>query len=604
MLVTVGAGVACLLQVAPELVLGKSTHYRPALVIQVEASYPGANAATVAESVAVPVEQQVNGVENMLSMSSLCSDDGRYVLQVMFRERTDPSVAQVLVQNRVALADPVLPAAVQHGGMTVRKLPQQPIALVACTSPDNRYDSLYLHNYAVIQLKPELERLPGVAEVVVLGGSDPQMRITIDPDRLRAYGFSAKDVIELLSAPGCGIVGQRPGEGPAKPEEFENLILKATEEGEVLRLKDVARVELGSKASGATINGLPAVVMALYPLPGARPCEVSGGISGKLPELRSMAPNDLDIDVAFDFAPKMDPGSCPIHSAHLVIDADFPPAASATNNVVSLSQAADEMRNTPGVDKVVAVTEHPFALNRNQPCLIVQLSSSAEEREASQKLVGELRSRLQRIPDAAFRISVPSAKDGFPVYGFPIEFIVEDRGGEGQDMLLQQAQALVQNLQSGAEFTDVGLGLRMQPTMSIDIDRSRCVALGVEVGDVSQAVQLAQGSSAVNSINAFGRSWQVLVAADPQSRDQAAQLHALQVKNKEGQLVPLSSVATLRETNAPAAIERHNLYPAVRITANLVNGIGPQDGRMLCETEASMVLSPSFKLVWLNPTQR
>src|SRR5262249_42731153 len=232
--------------------------------------YPGANARTVRDTVAAPIEQQVSGVENMLYMSSQCTNDGAYTLTVTFKLGMDSDMAQVLVQNRVALAQPVIPDLVQRQGIGVKKMSPSVMMIVNLVSPDGSYDDIYLSNYATIQIKDELGRLPGVASVSFLGQRDYSMRAWLDPLKMASFGISANDVVKSINEQNlqvaAGAIGQQPVPAGQQfqltintlgrlitVEQFGDIIVKVTpgnnngEAAALVRLRDVARVELGSQ---------------------------------------------------------------------------------------------------------------------------------------------------------------------------------------------------------------------------------------------------------------------------------------------------------------------------------------------------------------------
>src|SRR5271165_2273835 len=182
--------------------------------VEVSASYPGADAQTVADTVAAPIEQQVNGVEGMMYMSSQCTNDGTYALTVTFKLGIDLNMAQVLVQNRVAMAQPILPDLVTRKGVSVKKKSPNVLMIVNLFSPDGSRDNLYLSNYATIQLRDELARLPGVGDITYLGQRDYSMRLWLEPDKMRRLGLSAGDVVAAIQAQNIQVAAGQIGQPP------------------------------------------------------------------------------------------------------------------------------------------------------------------------------------------------------------------------------------------------------------------------------------------------------------------------------------------------------------------------------------------------------
>ena len=231
--------------------------------VNVTCQYPGASAQVVAETIAAPIEQQVNGVENMMYMSSQCTNDGSYTLTVTFRNTVDLNLAQVLVQNRVALAMPNLPDVIKATGVMTKKQAPDILLAIGIYSPDGRYDQLYLSNYATIQLQPVIARLPGISDVRMFGQRDYSMRIWLDPDKLAARSMTAGDVVMALREQNLQVAAGQVGQSPTVPgqqtqitlttlgrlaeiKEFENVIIKTTPEGRIVR---VARRGLGRARS-------------------------------------------------------------------------------------------------------------------------------------------------------------------------------------------------------------------------------------------------------------------------------------------------------------------------------------------------------------------
>ncbi len=287
--------------------------------VTVTAVYPGANAQTLSDTVAQPIEDQINGVEGMQYMSSTCSADGTYTLTVTFEVGRDLDMCQVLVQNRVTQAEPKLPQEVTQQGITVEKKSTQFVLMAGLTSSDGQYDDLYLNNYATINLRDSLSRVPGVGEVDVLGVGDYSMRIWLDPEQLKHRRLSVEDVIGAIREQNvqvaAGIIGQPPVaedvpfqytvtcQGRLQTEEeFENIILRATSSGQTVYLKDVASVALGAKtyATDCRLNGEPASVIMIYQLPTANTVEVAERCRAVLDQLQSRFPKGVEYTICYD----------------------------------------------------------------------------------------------------------------------------------------------------------------------------------------------------------------------------------------------------------------------------------------------------------------
>ena len=288
--------------------------------IQVTANYPGANAKTVAETVATPIEQQINGVENMLYMSSQSTSDGNMTLNVTFKLGTNLDSAQVLVQNRVAIAVPTLPQDVQRIGVTTKKQSPDITMVVHLVSPDGTLDTLFTSNYALLQIRDELARLPGVGDVNVFGAREYAMRIWLDPEKISARGLTAQDVTQAIAEQNvqvaAGIVGAPPVPTNATAfqytvttqgrlsdvDEFENIVIKTGVNGQVTRVRDVARVELAAKdyTVASRLGGKPATAIGIFQLPGSNALETSDAVRAKMKELKARFPSGLDYQIQYD----------------------------------------------------------------------------------------------------------------------------------------------------------------------------------------------------------------------------------------------------------------------------------------------------------------
>ncbi|MBO4318319.1 MAG: efflux RND transporter permease subunit, partial [Mailhella sp.] len=287
--------------------------------IEVSATYDSATAETIAETVASPLEQEINGVDNMIYMQSVSSGSGSMTLNVYFAVGTDPDQATINVNNRVQQAKSSLPQEVQRQGVTVEKKSPSILQIVSITSPSNRYDTLFLSNYALLYVEDELKRLPGVGDVSAFGSRDYSMRIWLKPDRMAILGITTDDISNAISEQNSQVSTGRAGDYPMKDavsmtvqltakgrlstvEEFENIVLRASDTGDILRLKDVARVELGGKTYNVVSreNGIPSQPIAIFLSPGANALETAQLVKDKMDELSRSFPEGVAYTIPFD----------------------------------------------------------------------------------------------------------------------------------------------------------------------------------------------------------------------------------------------------------------------------------------------------------------
>ena len=288
--------------------------------ISVTTNYPGADAATVAATVATPIEQEINGVENMLYISSQCTNDGQMNMTVTFALGTDLDMAQVLVQNRVSIAVPKLPEEVRRQGVTTKKKSPSILLCVNLISPDDRYDQLYLSNFATIQVKDTLARVPGVGDVSMLGARDYGMRVWLDPEKLASRDMTATDVVRSLQEQNVQVAAGRLGQPPSPPgepfqltinaqgrlideDEFAAIVIKSEPTtGALTRVRDVARVELGAKnyEVGSYLDGKPSITMALFQLPGSNAVETADLIREAMEKLKTNFPPGVEYRIVYD----------------------------------------------------------------------------------------------------------------------------------------------------------------------------------------------------------------------------------------------------------------------------------------------------------------
>ncbi|SDG02897.1 efflux RND transporter permease subunit [Pseudomonas seleniipraecipitans] len=287
--------------------------------VVVTANFPGANPKVIGETVASPLEQAIVGVEGMLYMSSQANNDGRMTLTITFALGTNLDTAQVQVQNRVTRTMPTLPTEVQRLGVTVDKASPDMTMVVHLTSPDNTYDMLYLSNYAALNIKDELSRLDGVGDVRLFGLGDYSMRVWLDPDKVASRGLTATDVVNAIREQNRQVAAGSLGAPPAasdtsfqlsinaqgrlvSEEEFENIVIRAGENGEITRLKDIARIELGSEqyALRSLLNNQPAVAMPIFQRPGSNAIAISDAVRERMAELKQSFPQGVDYEIVYD----------------------------------------------------------------------------------------------------------------------------------------------------------------------------------------------------------------------------------------------------------------------------------------------------------------
>jgi HAE1 family hydrophobic/amphiphilic exporter-1 len=287
--------------------------------VSVSASYPGANAEVVAETVAAPIEQQVNGVEDMIYMSSTSASDGSYSLTVTFEVGTDLDFAQVLVQNRVNLAEANLPEEVTRQGVNTKKKSTSVILIISLSSPDGRYDDLFLGNYATLRLRDVLSRIDGVGDVTIFPQSDYAMRIWLNPRQLESRNLTTDDVLSAVREQNVQVAAGQIGQPPApvgqnfqytvnvlgrlsETEQFEDIIIKIGEDGGITRLGDIARIELGGKSYSVVskLNGATSASVIIYQLPGANALEIAEQVRSTMKELSTAFPEGMEYDIPYD----------------------------------------------------------------------------------------------------------------------------------------------------------------------------------------------------------------------------------------------------------------------------------------------------------------
>jgi hydrophobe/amphiphile efflux-1 (HAE1) family protein len=286
--------------------------------VVVTAQYPGASAQTISDTVAAPIEQQINGVEDMLYLYSQATSNGLLTITVTFKLGTDLDKAQVLVQNRVAIAQPQLPEEVQRNGVVTRKNSPDILMVVFMLSPDNTFDQLYISNYALLQVRDQLLRLDGIGDIQIFGARDYSMRLWLDPDKISNLGLTAGDVVAAIRAQNLQITGGQFASPPIAdrafqpnltftgrlkdPAQFEDIVVKAGQDGRIVRLRDVARIELGALdySTNSFLLRKTAVAMLVTQRPGSNALATAKGISDTMTKLKASFPKGLDYNIGYN----------------------------------------------------------------------------------------------------------------------------------------------------------------------------------------------------------------------------------------------------------------------------------------------------------------
>src|SRR5271170_4136938 len=287
--------------------------------IRIQTTYVGADAQTLAQSVATPIEEQMSGVDNMNYMYSVSANNGVMRMGVNFDVKTDPNIDQVLAQLRENQAASQLPASVQQYGVTLLKSPSSPMMLIAITSPNGTHDATFLANYAYINLVDQITQLKGISNINVFGAGQYAMRFWVKPDQLAKLNLTVNEIISAINAQNtpnpAGLVGGPPtpqgqeftyaitAQGRlVTPQEFEDIVVRENADGSVVRLKDVARVELGAQTYSLVgkLNGKPAAVMAIYQLPGSNAIDAANNVKRLMERLKSRFPGDLEYAIPLD----------------------------------------------------------------------------------------------------------------------------------------------------------------------------------------------------------------------------------------------------------------------------------------------------------------
>jgi multidrug efflux pump subunit AcrB len=559
----------------------------PALMV--EAQFPGMPASVVEERVAATLETKINGVENLERLHSRCGRDGSYSLEIAFQRGTDPNLAQMLVQNRVNDAMPLLPEEVRRLGVTVRKAPSVLVMLLTISSPDASLDSSFLNNAAMVLIRPELARLPGVAEVSLHGFDGYAARILLDPQKLATHKLTVPDVkraieqqaLEATSGPRGGFQFTPAARGGlTKPDQLAPIAIRSDPERPAIRVEDVkSDIRMGGDQVGfASLDGKPAAVLAIYASAWADPREVSAALRGRFPELRGSFPPGVELSADFEFTAPATAGA----PDHLLLDVNLPPAGPGESPRELLARTDQSLREIPGVRRVLALSGQPFDRDRDQPCLVVGLGQVDGAPVDRERILREIRTRFNATEKSA---SIRTRD--LPGYarsrrsGYPIEFAIP---GFDRQRLRELADKIVARMSREPRLTEPWAGPRQVPTYAVDIDRARMERLSLALPDVSTSLQAVFGSVQAGNLQApFGREYPILLKIDPAGRGEVERLIRTNLRTARGESISLSEVAAVHLENQPAFLERFNIYPVIVITAGLDGDLSLAEARFLCE---------------------
>jgi RNA polymerase sigma factor (sigma-70 family) len=583
----------------------------PTLVVEVV--YPGADARVVADSVAAPIEEQVNGVEKMRYMSSECTNDGRYVLTIAFAPDVDLDLAQVLVQNRVSLAMPLLPDPVQRGRVYVKKNAGSVLVFVVVSS--DRHDSLYLSNYVNTDIKDSLASVDCVGNVACLGQYRSRVNINLDVEKLTARDLAAIDVLNALEREtALAVAGQKPEKSTdpksttllADVERYNGIVLKEDADGRMICLKDVANVEPGTdRVSGRVqFNGRSVVALAISPKRPGREQDVGAAVRDKVKQLQAGLPEGVHVEVGFDLS--QNGANAP---EYLRLDVVLPDASSSERTSAVLDKCVEIVRQTEGVQDVMDLCGLPYRPAENLGCVLVRLGPAGKGRASRQQIMKTLGTRFhEEIPVALVRLcDVSKATNSVLDGGYPIDLGVH---GPENFQVERFANELAMALQKCPELTDVAEGLESRttvPQLVASVDPAKAKAHGVQVADIYKTLPIFFGEQINGALNHDDKPWHVTVKVKQNFgfRWQVDDLSKVQVPNADRQMVPLSSLVEVHDTAGPAVVGRCNAQPMVEITANLALSVTPAEARVICEKLAEQVrkdlgLSTEYSVTWLR----
>lgn len=546
-------------------------------VLRVEAAYPGANAKVVADTIAAPIEGQVNGVEGLAALESESRDDGTYILNVRLKPGTDVNEAIVLVQNRVNLAEPQLPDEVRRLGVTVRRDDPDdfPRFWVAVTGPTEA-----LLGDAAWSVRDELLRVPGVRDVQLVGAATTAVRVWLDPQKLEARGLTASDIASALREQrlevAAGQVGRPPGQVPqfllaadganAKPEDVADAVV-LRRGGAVVRLKDVGTVERAPRSDEfGRVNDQPAALLAITAGPDE---DLAPAVTKALAGLDRFP---KEVGRAELFSDLRAPGFA-------LAELRLPDAAGGPRSMAPVVQTVKAIRTLPGSPQCVAFS----GSGTNTATILVKPGKEPVSPADVRKIIPDLRDTTVRVSDLSH---------GRP---FPVRIAILDAGGHGQEKLRAAGEAVAKRLAADGFATDPAVSPGpARRHLSLRLAREKMAELGVSALDVAKTLEASFGREAV--LNEFGREPSLVVGIEEKFRGDADAIKRLEVRGADGKRVPLGTIADIREELGEPTILRVNRHPAVVVTADVPAGKSLADVAAACLKAAGREVPREFEV--------
>jgi multidrug efflux pump subunit AcrB len=563
-------------------------------VVTVEAVYPGAVAQTVADTIAAPIEQQVNGVENARWLRSRSENGGRYRLRIEFAKGTDPDMAKVLVQNRVSLAMPVLPQETAQAGITV-SFDAPPARILALRSSDARREAQYLGNLASSRVLKQLQQVPSVGSVELVVNPQPVVHVCVDLEKLSAPALTILDVKNRLKLE----LDDQPKGVDGDIEGLRQIVLKTTPGGSVIRLRDVARVQLvgGEATRFILLDGRPAVAVVVRSAVGPLAPAGETELRRQLTTIQLQLPKGVSLDEFFSCDQRG--GEKGAGADYWSIETTFPPGASLERNAQLLSTVEADLRHTPGVKSTLTLSENPFTAFRDGPCILLRFEgAAARERNG---VMADIRRRLNSVKDFAIRIRHLSPQGGAD------ETMDMAIVGPEADLLRKCAHALVERLRKHKDLIDISLDTAESPSPFINVDREDAARAGVDLHELSATLQ-AYGGIEVGRFRQFGASLPVKLEIDVPGNGAFEKLASVKVRGVDGKLFAISQIARVRKRSEPWHVDRLNLDPMVHLYAAPVAGVSTAQAWATCKRAATEVrkelgLREEYRLHWISPRQ-